>query len=148
VATLTFSHSPTLPTFTWLKKGCIILLLAIYAFSISGLSMQVHYCWGKVSGISLQYNSTQTQTGCKLCHQKARPACCTNELIGIDTDDTQGIPVFASIPPAASLYLQQGVAACFTAPPLTSSLQVPIPACSAPPTLPVPIYLYNMVFRN
>ncbi|MCA0382080.1 MAG: hypothetical protein LCH58_07975 [Bacteroidetes bacterium] len=129
-----------------MKKLLTILLLSLYGLSVSGMSVHLHYCCGKVAGMSIGYEK-QTEKGCKHGMKKTMPGCCIDDQINIDTDDNQGSAHTVAVPEVPVALLQHSFAT-ITVPVYNSNSTTNAAIRGSPPLHTVPLYLANCVFRN
>jgi hypothetical protein len=132
--------------FTALKKVIAILLLGLYGFSVSGASVQLHYCCGSIASVSVGYSEAD---GCGDMAMQEMAGCCFDDQVKMAVDDDQGASVAASLP-AAWLVMQAPVEQpSFDVIQYPASDKRPVSVRGSPPPLPdCPIYLRNCVFRN
>ncbi|HSC54942.1 MAG TPA: hypothetical protein VLC98_15015 [Phnomibacter sp.] len=130
-----------------MKKLSIILLIALYGLSASGMAIQLHYCCGKVAGMSLGYEKS-SKASCKHGKQMKMAGCCNDQQVQIDTSNDQGIAGGVVLPAQAELHLPvQSIVSAFA---FLQPVDTPVAVAPepSPPPGSVPIYLYNKVFRN
>jgi hypothetical protein len=127
------------------KKLITIFLLALYGFSVSGASIQFHYCCGKVAGVSVGY---EAKTFCQHGKTFKMAGCCQDQQVSMDVDDDQGVASTASVPSPAVLYTAPVFAWESTTALLQADQIIPDTRGSPPASPAVPIYLRNRVFRN
>jgi hypothetical protein len=70
-----------------LKKGLLILFCFIYFCSSAGVSVNLHYCGGKLKGISLTHSDEAKCCGKKKMKNKN---CCKERSIVYKVKDNQG----------------------------------------------------------
>jgi hypothetical protein len=115
-----------------LKKLVVILLLMIYGVSSSGMTIQFHYCCGKLKSVQL---STVTKKQCGMKHSKLSKPCCSDKQVELKLKGDQKteqakfvffVPAqmnkpqaFLNIRPVVS---QSGIPEIYAPPPLTNSL--------------------------
>lgn len=136
---------PVVSNFALLKKLVTIFLLALYAFSVSGASVQFHYCCGKVAGMSVGY---EKKVFCQHGKTYKMAGCCQDQQVSIDLDDDQGVANTASVPAPVEWELHPMLN--WTIEPLlmTGEAMQPDTRGSPPLASAVPVYLRNCVFRN
>ena len=127
--------------FVSMKKLLALAVLIVYGFTSSGMSLQFHYCCGKLSGISL------SATGKKSCghdHRLGKKSCCDYQQLDIRISADQKItgaqflqyPCIRTEGETAGLFLSR----------LKIENAVFIPEDFSLPE-PAPLYLLNAVFR-
>jgi hypothetical protein len=129
-----------------LKKLAIILLIGLYGLSASGMAVQLHYCCGKVAGVSLGYQKSN-KAGCKHGMKMTMPGCCNDQQVSIDVDDNQGVTNGVIIPAQPEFELP-GFSIALSSVVFSANVQAVANIRGSPPTSSVPIYLFNQVFRN
>jgi hypothetical protein len=67
------------------KKGLIFLLAIIYITLTSGIVVNIHYCMGRVAGVTY---GAETEHRCDKCGMEAKKGCCGTEhkLVKADGD--------------------------------------------------------------
>lgn len=132
--------------FTALKKLIAILLLGLYGFSVSGASVQLHYCCGSIASVSVGYSEAE---GCGDMAMQEMAGCCFDDQVKMDVDDDQGASMAASVPAAWIVMLAPLEQTSFEVVQYPASNKQPVTVRGSPPPLPdCPIYLRNCVFRN
>lgn len=74
------------------KKQISVFLAVLLLVSNVGLAFNVHYCGGKISSISLNSASLQTEKGC--CEKKItskKDSCCKDKKIVVQKKSDDGI---------------------------------------------------------
>ena len=73
-----------------MKKIFIAIILFTYAFAVSGASVELHYCMGKLIGWDIDYTS---KNDCRNCSMQTKPAkgCCDNKQIQAKVDKDQQV---------------------------------------------------------
>ncbi|MCU0396216.1 MAG: hypothetical protein MUF29_09920 [Chitinophagaceae bacterium] len=129
-----------------MKKLVSILLLALYGFSVSGASVQLHYCCGKVAGIAVGF---EQERHCEHAGDYDMPGCCYDQELHMDVDEDQGAASPGGLPAPMLQLAEMPVLSWEYTVPATSSIQSQTEARGSPPPLsPIPLYLRNQVFRN
>jgi len=127
------------------KKALVTILLVTYAFASSGVSVDLHYCMGKLIGLELDYSA---KSGCSNCGMstKAQEGCCDNKQIQVKVDKEQqvtynNISLFNhQIAIAPEYPIIDGF--------LHSSTIIAHPSIHGPPLIThIPVYLFNCTFR-
>ena len=134
-------------TFVGMKKLLLSIIALIYLANVSGASLRLHYCMGKLVRIGV---TADTRKECGHCgmekSESASKHCCKDEEKKI-TSDKDLKAVVASIqylkaPQALGLAFQPGTSpeACIHSP------AVAFPVSNAPPS-EQPLYILFNVFR-
>lgn len=92
-----------------MKKAVILVLAVLYITLTSGVAVNVHYCMGRMAGVTYGIEGDHQ---CDKCGMQAKKGCCETEhkLVKADDDHTASqifsakFPVFAAIPTAFPLY--------------------------------------------
>lgn len=126
-----------------MKKVVILVLAVVYITLTSGVAVNVHYCMGKMAGVTY---GVERAHECEKCGMQARKGCCETEhkLVKADDDHTASqafsakVPVFAAIITEFSAYI---------APALKAREHI-IPRYHAPPGIQsTDLCVLNSVFR-
>jgi hypothetical protein len=129
-----------------LKKLIAILLLGLYGFSVSGATVQLHYCCGSIASVSVGYSEAD---GCGDKAMQEMAGCCFDDQVKMDVDDDKGASVTATIPAACFVVFAPLEQPSFDVIQYAATDKQPISVRGSPPPLPdCPIYLRNCVFRN
>lgn len=130
-----------------MKKVLLSILAIIYFANISGASLQLHYCMGKLVRIGVIPESKKQCSHCGMAKSSTDAKhCCKDEAKKVSTDkDTKA--TLASVqylksPASALTSLQHS----FDASPLITISKAGIPLANAPPATQ-PLYLLFNVFR-
>lgn len=126
-----------------MKKLFIIILMLTYGLSSSGMSVSLHYCCGKLDGISF---SGRHSKGCAKNNEIKKSRCCNDKQISLKVHTDQE-PVAKWIQAYKSI-----IALPLSKPALTSFTRQYITvdklARGTPPLLsPVSLFIKNCVFR-
>ncbi|MEN9599495.1 MAG: hypothetical protein RL596_1814 [Bacteroidota bacterium] len=62
-----------------MKKLLLILILAAYTVSVSGASVEFHFCMGKYAGSSFFKLSHSNEVGCGICGMKVQKSSCCHD---------------------------------------------------------------------
>jgi hypothetical protein len=98
-----------------LKRHISILLTTLILFSNIGLALNVHYCHGRVSSVSVAYRvkdacakvkKLPVKTCCAAAAKKLKP-CCKNSVLKLQ-DKTDSIVIKALQLNLASFYVAEG----------------------------------------
>lgn len=126
-----------------MKKFLVILLLLVYGFSSSGMTVNLHYCCGKLKSISW---SSAPEKGCGSDHKMGSKPCCETKQISGKEHGDQEVQPFVSkklvhftevlFPPAeASVVKHQPMKSGF-------ATLAPPPNLSSPP-----LFILHCVYR-
>lgn len=68
-----------------MKKGLVILLAIVYLTLTSGVVVNIHYCMGRVAGVSYGH---EAEHKCDKCGMEEKKGCCETEhkLVKADSD--------------------------------------------------------------
>lgn len=127
-----------------MKKTCVIFLSVLYFLVASGFTMNLHYCAGKLKGVSI-YKSDKD----KCCGNKKKSmGCCKEKSLAYKIKDNHQSAAKTILPntPVKQL-LANYIILDFTTERPSIDLHT-VPDCNAPPFLdPEPVYLLNRNFR-
>jgi hypothetical protein len=123
-----------------LKKLVVILLLVVYGVSSSGMTIQFHYCCGKLKSVQL---STVTEKQCGMKHSMFSKPCCSDKQVelklkGDQKTEQAKFGFFAPVQmnkPELSLNVRSVVS------------QTIVPEIYAPPPLTHSLYTFHCVYR-
>lgn len=125
-----------------MKKYLIILLMLVYGLSTSGMTINLHFCCGKLDDISF---SGQNSKGCEMGNHLKKPGCC---------NDKQVVAKLVSDQQTTAKYTQTNNEVVAIAPAVTYGLSTNLYvsvnrlARGTPvPIVSVPIFIKNCVFR-
>jgi hypothetical protein len=125
-----------------MKKLLVIMLMLMYGFSTTGMTLQLHYCCGKLK--SIKWSPAQ-ETGCGSKHKMGSKPCCETKQISnkVKTDHDSYQPVikgFNALPEALKTVVDFS-----SLPPKGGTLS---PVAFAPPPSPTQLlFILNCVFR-
>jgi hypothetical protein len=131
-----------------MKKIVVFILAILYLGLSTGATIHMHYCMGKLVGSALWHNTSNGNNKCSNCGMvKSKKKCCKDEHKHLQIEKDQNLNESFSqkiqMPDVAIInthYQFQDI--------VIASVINSIPQSNAPPeNLPVPIYLYNCVFR-
>lgn len=126
-----------------MKKAVILVLAVVYITLTSGVAVNVHYCMGRLAGVTY---GVEREHECEKCGMQARKGCCETEHKLVKADDdhiasqsfSAKIPVFAAIITEFSSYNA----------PATTAHEHVIPPYHAPPGTQLnDLCVLNSVFR-
>ena len=72
-----------------LKKLSVILILLIYGLSSTGMTVNFHYCCGKLKKV--QFSSAQIECGMKMKHSSSKK-CCDSKQLELKVKADQKVP--------------------------------------------------------
>lgn len=72
-----------------MKKIFLILLVFLYIIPAIGVSVQAHYCGGKLASVSLTASKADS---CACGSKQSKKKCCSNKTFSIKTKDSQQSP--------------------------------------------------------
>ena len=126
----------------YLKKLSLILLLIVYGLSSSGMTVNFHYCCGKLKKV--EFSSVQVECGMKMKHSSSKK-CCDNKQVHLKVKDDQKItegvtPAFKAI--SLPISFSDLSFAHFV-----SGGNYLIPSIFAPPPLLKQLYIFHCVYR-
>ncbi|MFC4211745.1 hypothetical protein ACFOWA_11165 [Pedobacter lithocola] len=132
-----------------LKQKIALSLAVLYAVSVMGLALSLHFCSGKLENVKLFSN----EVSCKFCAdipaEKIKDdGCCKNTQVSVKVKDSHQTEAQTQMPKLFSIQL-------FLHPPVLSFLSNVSPAFfskftnKAPPTSTrVALHVFNCIFRN
>lgn len=101
-----------------MKKILVFILAIIYISTSAGAMVHMHYCMGKVVGISLWQNDEQTCTSCGMSKAKTGLKKCCH-------DDSKQVKIQSDQKAAANLLFHFGNPAASQPPSVGSRLLIP-----------------------
>ena len=130
-----------------LQQKIAMALCAFYLISVIGVAMNMHFCSGKLSEVSLHKT-----TGCGSCKSESKLAknnkCCKNTAVEAKIKDSHKVESKVSLPKDFSIEL-------FLGPVVSELFKIILPNTSggsdnkAPPLSSIfSLHLLNCVFRN
>ena len=85
------------------RQKSALVLCAIYAFSVIGIALSIHFCGGKLEDVALYTN----KTACKYCKtepvNKADDDCCKNTKVEAKIKDSHQAETTLKLPKIFSL---------------------------------------------
>ena len=124
-----------------MKKLSLILLLVVYGLSSSGMTVNFHYCCGKLKKV--EFSSAQVECGMKVKHNSSKK-CCDNKQLDLKVKDDQKITESAK-----SVFKTIAVPISFSVLSIAHSVtsNYLIPSICAPPPLSKQLYIFHCVYR-
>lgn len=124
-----------------MKKLLVILLLMVYGLSSTGMTINFHYCCGKLKKV--EFSSAQLDCGMKMKHSSGKK-CCDNKQVDLKVKDDQkvsesGKTISKSVP------LTNSFADFAISQPVQGKHL--IPSVFAPPPLSSPLYILHCTYR-
>lgn len=129
------------------KQKSALVLCVLYAFSIIGIALSIHFCGGKLAEVALFAN----KTSCKYCItepvNKADDDCCKNIKVEAKITDSHQTEVTFKLPKLFSLdtYLPSNVIEIFS--PFFPKFFTQLAYKAPPPLLGVRLNVLYAVFR-
>ena len=124
-----------------MKKFLVILLLLVYGAASSGMTLQFHYCCGKLDNVAL---TLPKDTHCGTDHKMGRKPCCDVKELALKIKSEQqtstALQLFISLPAIKPTLPDFYVAS----PVATKGL---LPEVFAPPPLPQDFTRLYCVYR-
>ena len=124
-----------------LKKLFSIILLLVYGLSSSGMTVQFHYCCGKLKDIKL---TPVSEKQCRMNHSFGKKPCCDSKQVELklkaDQKTEQSVK-FSFFTPALTKQ-QSGIVVL--EPEIEKTI---LPEVVAPPPLQNPLYILHCVYR-
>jgi hypothetical protein len=123
------------------KKLVAIVLLLVYGLSSSGMTIQFHYCCGKLKNIKL---SPVTVKPCGMKHAFSKKPCCDDRQVELklkaDQKAEQATKFVFSVPTVS----KQEAGVFILHPMVRKTI---LPEIFAPPPLKAPLYILHSVYR-
>lgn len=125
-----------------LKKLLVILLLMVYGLSSSGMTIQFHYCCGKLKSIQLSPVS-EKKCGMKHSMKMLNKPCCNDKQVELKlkgeqrTEQAKFVFFTPDLPKKNEFILT-------TEPVVAKNI---VPEIFAPPPLADPLYIFHCVYR-
>ena len=124
-----------------MKKIVSILLLLVYGLSSSGMTVQFHYCCGKLKNIKL---SSVTEKQCGMKHSFGKKPCCDDRQIELKLKSDQKAEQTSKFVFSALELLKQDPEIFVLQPMASKTL---IPEIFAPPPLHKSLYIFHCSYR-
>jgi hypothetical protein len=124
-----------------LKKLVSIILLLVYGLSSSGMTIQFHYCCGKLKNISLSAVATKQ---CGMKHASVGKPCCNDKQVELKLNADQKTEQVAKFVFSAPVVEKQESGIFVFAPVITKPV---VPEIFAPPPLQNSLYILHCVYR-
>lgn len=131
-----------------LKQKFALGLCALYAISVIGIALSVHFCGGKLADVSLFAN----KTSCKYCKtepvEKKDDNCCKNTKVDVKVKDSHHAEASVKLPKIFSLetFLPHYVVKFLQ--PLFPNYFGGLTNKAPPRTSKISLQVLNCVFRN
>lgn len=126
------------------KKLLVIVLMMLYGFTSTGMSLQFHYCCGKLKNIDISLSTTSVHKKCGMEHKMGAEKCCQTKLVVSAQDDFYSFSEVKANPVFFICLLP--VSYTYTSP-LNILGEAPTPAIKAPPESSNPLFILHRVFR-
>ena len=125
----------------YLKKLSLILLLIVYSLSSTGMTVNFHYCCGKLKKV--EFSSAQVECGMKVKHNSSKK-CCDNKQLDLKVKDDQKITESGTL-----VFKTIAVPISFSAlsTPHSINSNYFIPSIFAPPPLSKQLCIFHCVYR-
>ncbi len=124
-----------------LKKLLIILLMFVYGFSASGMTVQFHYCCGKFKNVDW---TPVKRSGCGNEHKMGSKPCCeTKQVIANASDHFNFLEEAKSLKFCDAIIESQyvGIRQC------PVRITITVAHIQSPPSIDFPLYIQHCVFR-
>ncbi|MBU3743320.1 MAG: hypothetical protein FGM61_02070 [Sediminibacterium sp.] len=125
-----------------MKRLLALIVSLSFIAASSGASVNIHYCRGKVSSVSLSFLPTAS---CK-CGKKTKMGCCKTETHLVKLTDNAKQPAFTTAPAMPVIEWAPIESLLVCKPVLTADRIIPI-SSSPPGSERQAVYLRNRVFR-
>jgi hypothetical protein len=134
-------------TFVWMKKLLLSIIALIYLANVSGASLRLHYCMGKLVRIAVTADSKKQCGHCGMKKsESASKHCCKDEEKKVTSDkDVKAIVAsmqYLKAPHAVTIAVQPGISPDA----YIQSRAIAFPVSNAPPP-EQPLYILFNVFR-
>jgi|SRR6476661_4071211 len=126
-----------------MNKLLIIMLMLVYGFSSTGMTLQLHYCCGKLKSIEL---APVKDPGCGNQHKMGSRPCCETKNIHSKTNsdqDSYQLVYKISNPSTPVIFLTHGSDLLVT----SNESKVVFQGYASPPLQSRSLFLLNRVFR-
>jgi hypothetical protein len=126
-----------------MKKLLVIMLMLVYGFSSTGMTLQLHYCCGKLKSVEL---APVKDPGCGNKHKMGSKPCCETKNINSKSksDQVSTQLVYKVLNPVAAIPWPSPVAAIVMTP---DELLTAHHCYDSPPVHSRSLFLLNRVFR-
>lgn len=130
-----------------LRKKLTIGLCAFYLMSIIGIALNMHFCGGKLSNVSL--TEIVKCNSCKKAEKKGKKSdCCKNTFVESKVKDSHKAEVKFKIAPLFSTELFLGPLITVACDYVSSNLSSHAINKAPPLSAVLSLHLFNCVFRN
>jgi hypothetical protein len=124
-----------------LKKLLVILLLMVYGLSSTGMTINFHYCCGKLKKV--EFSSAQLDCGMKMKHSSGKK-CCDNKQVDLKVKDHQKVSESSKTFSNAVFFANTFTDFTFSQP---LEDKHSIPSVFAPPPLSNSLYILHCAYR-
>jgi hypothetical protein len=84
-----------------MKKSLLLLLTFVYLITVSGINIGMHYCGGKLRGVS--FTKHHDENSC--CSKKMKKSCCKQKAITVKINDNHNAAADLKVPNIKSIEL-------------------------------------------
>jgi hypothetical protein len=126
-----------------MKKLLVIMLMLVYGFSTTGMTLQLHYCCGKLKSVEL---APVKDPGCGNQHKMGSKPCCETKNINSKSkadQDTYQLVYKISNPSTPVIFLTHSTDLLVT----SSESKDVFRGYTSPPIHSRALFLMNRVFR-
>lgn len=125
-----------------MKKIFLICLSFLYLTTVSGITLNFHYCGGKLKLVSLYHSDSEK--GC--CGKKMKKdRCCNDKTTSFKLKDSHNYSPSSKVPPTFTKFIVSNIPV-FTFTFINTGKSFIVPDCHAPPVFyDNPLYLRNRV---
>lgn len=118
------------------------MLVMLYTVSSTGMTLQFHYCCGKLKNIEVSAHPIKEDCGKK--HKMGSKACCETKEVKSDKDDFYSLSEYKLIKLAPAIAPKTW---SFETPVFVRTISSGSVAANAPPPPSTPLFIMNRVFR-
>ena len=125
-----------------MKKLAVILIMLLYGFTSTGMTLQLHYCCGKLKSVEL---FATEKKDCGMSHKMGSKPCCETKAFAGSQKSDQLLQVQA---------INLMVAPADIPAPVAHTAEIILPETisyvasdTSPPQASTPIFIRNCVFR-
>jgi hypothetical protein len=125
-----------------MKKLLVIMLMLMYGFSSTGMTLQLHYCCGKLK--SIKWTPAQ-ESGCGSKHKMGSKPCCENKQLSnkVKADHDNYQPVVKSFKVLPEVVKHAADSSVLS----SKGAQLSPVAFAPPPLVSQPLFIRNRVLR-